>query len=350
MDSSIAPDAPSEPAEPTAAPGFSNNAYANEEYLSLPDGRTLAYSHTGPPDSDILFIWFHGLFSVGDASNPAPPTQKRNAHNISPTLPGWGNTSPPLPGKTFAETVVSDTHALLRHLRPTYDPATLRIYIAGGSFGTVPTQIVFGAPYDVFPYGRQIAGMLLMAPFSPFREHTEYRKGLSWRDWVSVGPLTQLVPRRGVQRLMKMLLKGKTSEVQSAEAFLKEEFFDTMNEQERERYAAWRARRGAKEGDFERWMAEGMVRSVSKTWEGFLGVADAIHSDWGFRVRELDEEHASKPVVLVLGKEDRSLLGMGRWLSESYKNVTVRELEGGHLAGAWSTDDVIEDLFVAGGD
>ncbi|KAI0366124.1 hypothetical protein BV20DRAFT_1002877 [Pilatotrama ljubarskyi] len=347
----IAANASSEPGPTTTAPDPGASAYeAKESSLSLPDGRTLAYSHSGPCDSDIFFIWFPGLFSVGDTSNPAPPIQQRHAQNLSPTLPGWGNTSPPLPGKTFAETVVSDTHALLRHLRPRYNPATLRIYVAGGSFGTVPTQMVFGAPYDAFPYGRQIAGMMLMAPFSPFREQAEYREGLSWRDWVSVGPLTQVVPGRGVQRLVKVLLQGKTRDVPSAEAFLRKEFFGPMNEKERERYAVWRARRGVEEGYFERWMAAGMVKSVSKTWEGFLATADAMHSEWGFRIRELDEEHASKPVVLALGKEDRSLLGMGRWLSESYRNVTVRELEGGHLAGAWSVDDVLEDLFVAGGD
>ncbi|KAI0661594.1 Alpha/Beta hydrolase protein [Cubamyces menziesii] len=321
-----------------------------EEVLKLPDGRTLAYSHSGPSDSKLVLIWFHGLFSVGDAANPPKPIRERNALFIAPTLPGWGNTSPTLPGKTFAETVVSDTLALLEHLRPQPSNDSLRIYVAGGSFGTVPTQIVFGAPYDRFPYGRHIVGMLLMAPFSPFREDVNYRKGLCWRDWISVGPLTRIVPGRMVQRLMKSALAGKVRDVASAEAFLQKEFFADMDEEEKARYAAWRERTGSAEGEFPRRMAEGMVKSVSVSWEGFLGVADAIHSDWGFKIKEFDEEHARKPVVLALGRGDTSLRGMAKFLQESYKNVRVEEYEGGHLASAWSMDEVLEEMFTAGGD
>ncbi|KAI0649367.1 Alpha/Beta hydrolase protein [Trametes meyenii] len=312
-----------------------------EQLLSLPDGRILAYEHSGPSDSDLVFIWYHGLFSVGDAT-------RRKAHHISPTLPGWGNTSPLLPGTTFAETVVGDTLALLRHLYPTYDPTTLRIYVAGGSFGTVPAQIVFGAPYERFPYGQQIAGMLLMAPFSPFREDTGYRRWLSWRDWISVGPLTRVVPGNLVPQLMKLALQGKVRDVAAAEAFLDAEFFSKMSAEERARYEEWRVRRGAGEGEFARRMAEGMVRSVSRSWEGFLGVADAIHGDWGFKLDEVDAAQGRKPVILGVGEGDTSLLMMAKYLSDHYGDARVSMFAGGHLASAWSMDDLLEEMFVAG--
>ncbi|KAI0768168.1 hypothetical protein BD413DRAFT_634826 [Trametes elegans] len=320
-----------------------------EESLTLPDGRTLAYSRSGPLDSDLIVIWFHGLFSVGDATNPPPPVKQRNAHFIMPTLPGWGNTSALLPGTTYAETVVGDTLALLQHLRPTYDATQLRIFVAGGSLGTVPAQIVFGAPYARFPYGRQLAGMLLLAPFSPFREHVGYAKGLRWREWISVGPPTRVVPGNVVPRLMKLAIAGKVRDVPSAEAFLHHEYFEKMDEEEWGRYAAWRERRGVEEGFFQRQMAEGMVRSVSRSWDGFLGAADAIHSDWGFKIGELDDEHSSNPVVIGIGRGDTSLWGMAKFLSESYRSVRLREYEGGHLASAWSMDDLLEDMFAAGG-
>ncbi|KAI0671498.1 Alpha/Beta hydrolase protein [Trametes maxima] len=315
--------------QPAPASGFQS---VEEQLLSLPDGRTLAYEHSGPPDSNLVFIWYHGLFSVGDATVPLNPgpVQRRNAHYVSPTLPGWGNTSPLLPGTTFAETVVGDTLALLRHLYPTYDPTTLRIYVAGGSFGTVPAQIVFGASYERFPYGRQIAGMLLMAPFSPFREDTGYRRWLSWRDWVSVGPLTRVVPGNLVPQLMKLALQGK------------------MSAEERTRYEEWRVLRGAGEGEFARRMAEGMVRSVSRSWAGFLGVADAIHGDWGFTLGEVDSTQGRKPVILGVGEGDTSLLMMAKYLSDHYGDARVSMFAGGHLASAWSMDALLEEMFVAG--
>ncbi|KAJ8468176.1 hypothetical protein ONZ51_g9798 [Trametes cubensis] len=306
-----------------------------EEVLKLPDGRTLAYSHSGPSDSKLVLIWFHGLFSVGDAANPPKPIRERNALFIAPTLPGWGNTSPTLPGKTFAETVVSDTLALLEHLRPQPSNDSLRIYVAGGSFGTVPTQIVFGAPYDRFPYGRHIVGMLLMAPFSPFREDVNYRKGLCWRDWISVGPLTRIVPGRMVQRLMKSALAGKVRDVASAEAFLQKEFFADMDEEEKARYAAWRERTGERGGGVPAKDGGGDGEERERVVGG---------------IKEFDEEHARKPVVLALGRGDTSLRGMAKFLQESYKNVRVEEYEGGHLASAWSMDEVLEEMFTAGGD
>lgn len=358
MDQPLFPDTASPVITTAAVVATPYAPVVEEELLFLPGGRTLAYTHSGPPDSRLIFIWYHGLFSVGDASSPPPPIQKRGAHHIAPTLPGWGNTSPLAPGASFASTVVADTLALLQHLRPLAGPGTtdglaaptpaLRIYVAGGSFGTVPAQIVFGAPYTAFPYGRYVAGMLLMAPFSPFREHTGYACGLEWREWVSVGPPTRVVPGRGVERLMKLAIRGKVRDVARAEGFLRQEYFKHMDDGERARYAAWRTRRNIEEGVFERRMAEGMVRSVSKSWEGFLGAASAIRSDWGFRIAELDEEHARKPVVIAVGESDKSLVGLARYLGEHYKNAWMRKYEGGHLASAWSMDDLLEDMFVAG--
>ncbi|KAI0635774.1 Alpha/Beta hydrolase protein [Trametes polyzona] len=343
----------STPHTETAAPLYPTEA--KEELLALPDGRTLAYEYSGPLDSDLVFIWYHGLFSVGDASNPPPPLQQRRALYVAPTLPGWGNTSPLRAGASYAETVVADTLALLRHLLPAYDPdadaapaqpePNLRIYIAGGSFGTVPAQMVFGAPYDRFPYGRYVRGMLLLGAFSPFREHVGYARGLNTRDWLGVGPLTQLLPGRILQRVVSMAIQGKVRDVESAEAFVRGQYFENMDEAEKERYAKWRARRGVEEGVFERRMARGMVRSVATSWEGFLGTADAIHSDWGFRISELDEEHGRKRVVLGLGKSDTSLVGLTQYLCAQYRNAQLREYEGGHLSAAWSMDDLLEDVL-----
>lgn len=319
----------------------------SQEYLDLPDGRTLAYSHSGPADSDLVVLWCHGLFSVGDASKPSKALRERAVRYIAPTLPGWGDTSPLPAGATFPHTVVSDTRALFHHLYPSYDSTTskLRIYVAGGSFGTCPAQILFGAPYDKFPHGRQIAALLLVAPLSPFHEDRGYNRSLSWRDWVGVGPPTRVIPHNLVPRTLKLALQGKVRDAESAERLLRGLYFDGMSEDERGRFAAWRERNGEGEGEFERRMARGMVKSVSASWEGFIGTADALHADWGFRIDELDEDHARKKVVVAVGKGDTSMFKMSKYLVDHYRNTKLVEFEGGHLAAAWSMDDIWEETF-----
>ncbi|KAH9945328.1 Alpha/Beta hydrolase protein [Epithele typhae] len=317
--------------------------------LALPDGRTLAYSHSGPADATILVVWFHGLFSVGDAARPSLPIRTRGARYLAPTLPGWGATSPLGPRKTFPETVVADTRALLAHLYPAHfagpssspsspsarpDPEPrLRIYLAGGSFGTCPAQIVFGAPYGAFPPGAHVVACVLGAPLSPFAEHAGYARALSWRDWLGVGPPARWLPWHLLPRATAAALRPRLRTVEDAEKMLRGLYFDEMGEEEKGAYAAWRARNGVQEGD------------VGTSWAGFLGTADALHADWGFRIAEMDEEHARKRVVVMAGREDTSMLRMGRYLAKSYRNAKLVEYEGGHLAGAWGFERVWEGLF-----
>ncbi|KAJ7758091.1 hypothetical protein DFH07DRAFT_1060437 [Mycena maculata] len=58
--------------------------------------------------------------------------------------------------------------------------------------------------------------------------------------------------------------------------------FDNAALEERVAFAKWREARGLEEGVFERQMTSNMVKSISKSWAGFIQVADIIHSDWGF--------------------------------------------------------------------
>nr|VWO95906.1 Acid phosphatase [Ganoderma boninense] len=324
---------------------------AQEGTLTLAGGRIVSYSHVGPQDSETVILWFHGLFSVGDASNPPGPIRSRNARFIAPTLPGWGDTSPLAPGTTFPEAVVADTRAILEHLYPDHNPATsrMRIYVAGGSFGTCPAQVIFGAPYDKFPFGKHIVAVMLLAPMSPPLEDPNYNKSLKWQDWLSVGAPSRIVPFNLILRSAKMAIQGKLKDTATAERFLRGLYFDNMDEKEKARFAEWRERRGAPEGDFERRMAQGMVRSVSHGWDGFLGTADALHSDWGFRIGDLDEDHQRKQVVIAVGKGDTSMFNMSRFLVNTYKRTTVVEYEGGHLSAAWSMDEIWEDTLAGSG-
>ena len=111
-----------------------------EKYLELSDGRTLAYAEAGNSSSSTLVIYMHGMFTVGRASD-SKVLMERDIHYISPTLPGWGTSSPRRnKDKSFALGLVSDITALIDHLHP--HDLNLKIYVAGGSFGTVPAQML----------------------------------------------------------------------------------------------------------------------------------------------------------------------------------------------------------------
>ncbi|KAG6817074.1 hypothetical protein H0H87_012842 [Tephrocybe sp. NHM501043] len=323
----------------------------NEKLLGLPDGRTLAYADGGDPSSSIVVIFFTGLLSVGTVTRIAPALQAKGVHYIAPTLPGYGNTSPPSHGVSYPVTIASDTSALLHHL---HTDSKLELYISGGSFGTVPTQMLYGSPFEVFPQGRYIKGMLLLGAFPPFTTKDNetgftHTRSMTWRDYLSVGPPSRLIPFRMLQHLAKLVIQSKLASQETAEAFLREFLFDKMGEDEKEKFRAWRDRTGYEENQLVREMAENNRRSVEKTWEGFLSTPHVLNSDWGWdaELGGLDEEHtAGRKVLIVAGTEDDATPPeWGEYLASKYTNSHLRLFSGGHIVGLFYLDEVWAEFF-----
>ena len=139
--------------------------------LTLDSDRVVAYDQDGDPRSNRVLLFFAGIFTIGSIKHSFPVVKDQGLHHIAVTLPGWGDASPVPSSSTFAETIIGDITALFDHLYA--DTSNLQIYVVGGSFGSVPAQMIYGAPFDVFPLGRNIAGMMLLAPLSPFRIHKD---------------------------------------------------------------------------------------------------------------------------------------------------------------------------------
>jgi pimeloyl-ACP methyl ester carboxylesterase len=320
-------------------------APVEEKYLPLPGNRTLAYEENGNPNSSTVLIFFHGVFGVGSAARPSKILSAKGVHFVAPTLPGWGNTSPLPSSSSFASGLASDITQLINHLHP--NDNELKLYVAGGSFGTVPAQILYGAPYDVFPAGKHIAGLLLLAPFSPFYLHTNYMKAMTWSDYIGVGPPAKLIPFNIMPRLARYFLAPKLSTTARAQKLVRQLLFDKMKEDEKEVFARWREEQGVSDGELEQEMATNMVRSVAKTWEGFYSVTSILHSDWGgFHPDGLDEEHSRHPVLIVASKGDtRAPSSMADYLAVKYKNATLKILEGGHIVSLFYLDEIFTDLL-----
>ena len=216
---------------------------ALEKYLELSDGRTLAYAESGNSSSSTLVIYMHGMFTIGRASD-SKVLMEKDIHYISPTLPGWGTSSPRNKDKLFALGIISDITALIDHLHP--HDLNLKIYIAGGSFGTVPAQMLYGAPFDVFPYGRYVVGCMLLAPVSPPRYHTDYMKSLTIANYISIAPPSRYIPFQLVPRLVAFMVHRQVKTVEGAERFIRSLLFDKMKEEENAAFKKWKEDNGKK--------------------------------------------------------------------------------------------------------
>lgn len=339
-----------------------------EQLLTLPkSGRTLAFEHTGPPTSQVVVIFLTGALSVGTAiprSRFPPAFSSRDVHYLAPTSPGYGRTSPPAQGVSYASTIAEDISALLDHLYPPSSTSELELYIAGGSFGTVAAQMLYGAPPSLFPQGKYIRGMLLLGPFPPLAHCTprdpttgfSSTKDMSWHTYLTAGPPTQFLgptANRLVQRLLVLpVLKRQLSTVDSAVTFLRQFLFDKMDENERNAFALWRQAKGYAEGELEREMAGSCVRSVQFSWEGLLSTPEVLYSEWwdGRKIEEVEEERfldrGESKIMLVTGdKDDMCPPAWAEYLKGKYRNANLKVVPGGHICAIFSMDEIWEDFL-----
>ncbi|KAG6911703.1 hypothetical protein DXG01_007953 [Tephrocybe rancida] len=317
-----------------------------EQLLQLRGGRIIAFEQGGDVSSSTILLMFHGAFAVGDASHPSPVLLEKKVRLVAPTLPGWGKSSPHTAGTPYHIGLADDISALLAHLFPPGEDTALEIHLAGGSFGTVAAQMLYGASFDVFPRGRRVRGCLLLAPFSPPRYHTDYAslKTMALANYIALGPPGQWVPFRLLQRLAVGVVRPHVSSPGGAEAFLRGELFGHMGAGERGAYEAWLEGTRRTEGEFIRDLAGVVVRSVDggRGWAGFVGMSDVVYSDWGFRPDELDAEHTRGKMMIVASRGDRTTpVGMGMWLAGMYKGACVEVLDGGHAASLYYLDGIL---------
>ncbi|TFK74638.1 alpha/beta-hydrolase [Pluteus cervinus] len=319
-----------------------------ETLLPLPEGRTLAYDSAGDPNSLALVIFFHGVFGVGDASSLSKTLQAKGVHYVTPTLPGWGSSSARPSGASYVDTLTADITALIHHLYPdTSSHSQLSIYVSGGSYGTVPAQILYGQPFDKFPLGRQIKGLLLLAPLSPPRHDLGFNQGLSWGNWMMVGTPGHVIPGQLIPRLATAAMKPRFSTHEKATKFIRETLFDKMSKEEKVELAEYHKKNGFAEGHLQSKFGLNSWRSVNKTWAGFTEVNDVLWSDWGFVPKEIDAEGLGRHVLVVAAKGDELAPNQqADWITENYRNAELKMIEGGHLAGIYHLDEIWAKFLV----
>lgn len=320
-----------------------------EKYLTLMDGRTLAYSEAGNSSSDTLLVFFHGAFGVGTTEDDKlqPYLKEKGVHYVTPTLPGWGKSSSRDTTIPYHINFASDIDQLVDHLHPNKDG--LKIYISGGSFGTIPAQLLYGAPFDVFPNGKYVKGCMVLGPFSPFAEDKDYGKDMTMANYIAIGAPSQFIPFHMIARLAKVAIGTKLGSPEKAEAFVRQIIFDKMDEEEKITFAKWREETGRTEGEVERDFGNNMFNSVNQNWDGYMEMADVINGDWGFKVTELDEEHCSekRPIFLIASEADKMApASMAKWLATNYRCARLRiSSTGGHLSALYHLNDLWKEFL-----
>jgi pimeloyl-ACP methyl ester carboxylesterase len=319
---------------------YSEEKGAEEHILPLDHGRQLAYTVNGPTQARTVVLFFHGLFGVGNAKHVPQPCRDIGARWIAVTLPGMGHSSTRPAGEAYHVSLARDMTALLAHLYPWGDFD--KLYVSGGSYGTVQAQMIYGASYEHFPAGRKIAGCMILAGLSPFRHHRTYAKSLNWQNWVSVGPPSRL-PFRLFQRLVSVVIASKMKTLEGAKQFLHHTIFSHMDEDEKVIFAKWLEKEGGTEDGFVEDMATGAIRACDN-WDGFMEVSDVLHSDWGFAPAQLDEQHA-KPMMVVESEKDHLGSSTCGWIAENYKAARLKKIPGGHLSALYYLDDLWSEFI-----
>ncbi|OAQ96758.1 hypothetical protein LLEC1_01424 [Akanthomyces lecanii] len=311
-----------------------------QHLLQLSNNRQIAYACNGPEAAGTVVLFFSGIMSIGMAHSVPQPCQRIKARWIAPTPAGMGLSSTRDLTVPYHVSLARDVTALLDHLYPAGGFDTL--YVAGGSYGTVMAQMLYGAAYDIFPGGRKIVAGMVLAGFSPYKYDKNYGEALNWNTWLSVGPPSQL-PFRPLQRAFRAAIGSKMNTVDGAKKFLRFTVFDVMDAEEKEKFATHVAGLGETTDEFITRLARSTV-ACCKNWDGFMEVSDVIHSDWGFEPSRLDAEHC-KPLLVVQSADDIIGSMNSEWIAKNYSNAARKTVPGGHVSSMYYMDDMWEEMI-----
>lgn len=320
--------------------------HVEDKSLPLPDGRTLAYADNGNTSSSSVVLFLHGAYALGDASRLPRVLIEKNVHLVAPSLPGWGKTSPVHTPSFYATTLATDITALITHLHPHWQTDNVKLYICGHSFGTIPAQMLYGLPHDRFPLGRQIAALVLLAPFSPPHCHKEYAKSLTWPGYFMIGPPAQYTPFNVTLRIVKIFTASHVSSQASAEALFRGSRKGSVSEEEQEKFSSWLEEQGIDEVQFGQDAGRNIVGSVARSWRGFLDIPAIYHSGWGgFHPEQVTNKC---PVVVVSSKDDVAAPeAMAIWITDNYSSASLKRISGSHIASFFYLNDILGEIFAA---
>eukprot|EP00835_Amoeboradix_gromovi_P001546 NODE_72_length_23514_cov_0.560624.p7 type:complete len:307 gc:universal NODE_72_length_23514_cov_0.560624:19418-20338(+) len=298
-----------------------------QQELILKDGRIMQYKECGDFGSATKLVLFHGLFAIGDFSTREKQFKKLKVHCLSPNLPGWVKSSSWPNDKPIKE-YANDVLELLNHKFK--DLKKIKIYTAGGSYGSVFAQIVAGNLECV-------SGFLSIGGFSSFYLNKDYAKGMTWFNWISVGTPGYYFPL--IQWLLAKALKKKISTQEGARSIMEKAL--NLSSLELEQAKEWTLRTGRTIEEVKESMTNQMVQSLEFSTDGYIQVPRVLHADWGFVPAEI----TNKYIMIVGARDDHAAhYQMQKWLADSYE-CKLKTIEGGHISAIFCIDLLFEEFI-----
>lgn len=326
-----------------AASSMTNELHVhNEKYITLSDGRQLAYAEQGNTESNKIFIFFHGVCGIGECSNENTCYKELGYHFIAPTLPGWGNSSP-WPNNQPISNYPNDIHQLLSSLKKN-NHQNLRIIVSGGSYGSAFAQICFGTSADIMPEIIYVESMIILSGFSPFKYHTQYSKSLTWSNYFAIGK--PAIYFKFLPKLIGSYIKSQVQDIEKAKEFVQKEFFDKMGDDEKEIVHKWEEENNKSVEWIINMMSTNISLSISKTIAGYNDVAHVLHSDWGFDPKKLPSSPIRKVFILAAQDDKVAPMEMSTYLVENYPHAELKIISGGHIAAFFQGDAIIKNWLL----
>eukprot|EP01122_Echinamoeba_exundans_P013591 TRINITY_DN5960_c0_g1_i1.p1 TRINITY_DN5960_c0_g1~~TRINITY_DN5960_c0_g1_i1.p1 ORF type:complete len:354 (-),score=45.95 TRINITY_DN5960_c0_g1_i1:808-1869(-) len=337
----------------------------DEELLTLRDGRTMAFVRGGNPNSKKVLIFLHGVFGVGE-NNPHMSEfySSLKVRSLTPTLPGWGRSSP-FPPAAPLSAYAEDIRQLLDFVLP--GQTATHIIIMGGSYGSVwayacaannpPDHTMRIEPADA------ICSLVTLGSLTPHRENPNYTENMSWMNWFSVSRPATWWPLSLIHPSVGKLIRSKVAgNLDGARAMLRQILTGpkAMLPEERQQITVWSAGFGS---SFEQWednMARNMALSVLHTMDGYNRVPETLNADWGFKLSDikipktaegtgelpratLTEIPSKLPAVVIVGcvRDHLSPITNQRYIASQIPGAQLIELQGNHISAVVSLRPLI---------
>ncbi|KAI5894013.1 alpha/beta-hydrolase [Schizophyllum commune H4-8] len=314
-----------------------------DKRLALPDGRTLAYADAGNTSSSTVVLFLHDAFAVGDASKAPAALIEHHTHFVAPSLPGWGHTSPVPRATDYAATLARDMHALITHLHP--DTPNLRIIICGHGHGSIPAQILYGAPEAEFPLCAAIARLVLVSPLAPPHGYREYAQHLSRGQYLLFGPPSRLLPWIPA-RIAQLTYAPRLRDPPRCEALVRSYLVDAaLASDEHSVFERWCEKQEVRDGQLERDLAANAARSVARTWRGFRDMSAIYHSGWGGYAPDGGTQAKCGVIIVAAATDEWVPCQHAEWLAKKIEAASLITLNGSHLSVLFHMNDVWNEIL-----
>lgn len=288
----------------------------NDSFLVLKDRRKLAFQTCGVSAENetkdtLLVLAFHGALGTGDFKISSPLFESLGWRVISPTIPGWGQSSPQ-EGRTLADWP-HDVAQLLGSLG--IDPE--RKFVALGiSYGCV--HAIACAAY----FGVRLQGLALLGPHGPFDDpNFNPLAGMNFPSAFGLGRVANSLPFLG--RMAGDYVRKATSTPTKARDFVQKMVLSKLSPIESEQLAL--APAGVRGHLLS---GVGMHYSLMESIVGYAEIPQVLRS-W----KAEDLTKVACPTHIFVGNQDQiTPLAGATYLRDKIAGSRLTILEGGHFS------------------